>query len=203
MSTFRIEFDWEADPGIRARELAATHARLEVWIGGSSVIRFHDAAAKTVRDYIYVSLYPLAEWISFNWFALLHETRTHGKTADSAFRSRHTTLGVSDGFAFPDLTLSSEGDTVHCRWNQRAVDSQNIQFMSCGDASVPSAEAKEQFESLLSAVCSRLDAYVGCETTPLQREWRYLQQLGAEVSTFCRAAAELGLDPFNLSDSDE
>ena len=70
MPTLDFEIDWVDAEGIRGPELAATWAALCIRIGDSVITRVLDARAKTVREFVYVPLYPLAEWLATNWWFL-------------------------------------------------------------------------------------------------------------------------------------
>ena len=70
MSELNFEFDWVDSEGIRGAELSTTWASLKIAVGDSVVTRIEDKRAKTVRDFVYVPLYPLAEWLATNWWFL-------------------------------------------------------------------------------------------------------------------------------------
>ena len=61
MSRISFKTDWVDADGIRGPELAATWAALEIRVDDSIVTRVLDARARTVRDFVYVPLYPFAE----------------------------------------------------------------------------------------------------------------------------------------------
>jgi hypothetical protein len=57
-------------------ELAATLARLEIRVGSKWPTIVEEGRNGSIRRSINVSLYPLAEWIVFNWWTLLHSSRS-------------------------------------------------------------------------------------------------------------------------------
>ncbi len=71
-----LRSEWQDAPGVRAAELRATWARLEIWAGDTCVTRVEDESPSERRS-IFVPLYPLAEWIAYNWWFL----RAHGRPA--------------------------------------------------------------------------------------------------------------------------
>ena len=70
MPKLSFKIDWVDAEGISGPELSATWASLEIRAGDSIITRVLDTRAKTVRDFVYVPLYPLAEWLATNWWFL-------------------------------------------------------------------------------------------------------------------------------------
>lgn len=68
MQGLDFEFDWEDSGEVKGDELASTWASLSVRVGDSTLTRVLDHTAGTVREFISVPLYPLAEWLATNWW---------------------------------------------------------------------------------------------------------------------------------------
>ena len=73
MPRLSFEVDWVDAEGVNGPELSATWASLRILAGESVVTRVLDARAQTVRELVYVPLYPLAEWLVTNWWFLTRE----------------------------------------------------------------------------------------------------------------------------------
>src|SRR5438309_2067187 len=112
----RFEWEWEPAPAVKAPELRATWSRLELRVGDQCVTRVEDRESDSSRRSIFVPLYPLAEWIAYNWWLLkadarpqvhLTRRRSSGRAApDAASRfRRHTMREAGDGFLWPDLWI--------------------------------------------------------------------------------------------------
>ena len=71
--SLQIEFDWEDPQAAKGPELRATWARLRILINNVPVTQVLDSSARSVRDGIYIPLYPLAEWLAMHWWSLFHE----------------------------------------------------------------------------------------------------------------------------------
>src|SRR5690242_9624003 len=84
MSSFTLRYEWESAEEVRAPELAATWARLEIWAGEECITQVEDLASKSPRRSIYCSLYPLAEWVAYSWWLL----RAHTRLAGTVFHRR-------------------------------------------------------------------------------------------------------------------
>ncbi len=77
MAQLSFDWDWMDAPGVNGPELAATWARLRIKAGKSTVTRVLDERAKTVREHLYVPLYPMAEWLAANWWFLAERQQSN------------------------------------------------------------------------------------------------------------------------------
>ncbi len=59
-----------------------TWARLEIHIGGECVALVEDQESRSSRRAIYCPLYPLAEWVAYNWWFLRADSRPRDPQAD-------------------------------------------------------------------------------------------------------------------------
>jgi hypothetical protein len=91
-----FETEWLAAEEIRGPELASTWASLLIRVDDSVVTRVVDQRAQTVRDHVYVPLYPLAESLATNWWFMLHEVGNPTKNYDAAFMRRHALVSARD-----------------------------------------------------------------------------------------------------------
>ena len=88
---------------VNGPELAATWANLRIQAGSSMVTLALDERARTVRERLCVSLYPMAEWLAANWWFLNSEVESPLKYDDAGFRHRHSLAANREGYAYPDL----------------------------------------------------------------------------------------------------
>ena len=79
---------------VQGPELASTWASLLIRVADSVITRVVDRRAQTVRDHVYVPLYPLAESLVTNWWFLLYEVGSPAKD-DAAFLRRHALVGLA------------------------------------------------------------------------------------------------------------
>lgn len=211
-----VNLDWEPAEGVRTDELRATWSRLQLRVGDAVLTQVQDSGSGAVRDSIYVPLYPLAEWVAYNWWYLRSDARPgYLPRWDWAFRNglrkprersawltHHNLRAVGEGFAWPDLTiLPSDGFTRLAWYGDTAnrADSK-VRFLSTGEAIVDAASIGRTMSSVVEAVIARLEDS-GIVNTPLHEEWRSIQRLDPDEVEFCDAAARLGLDPFEVPDS--
>ena len=181
--------------------MAATSASLKIVAGDSAVTRVFDARAKTVRDFLYVPLYPLAEWLATHWWFLGNEFGNPEKQQDPEFRRRHSLGSCGDGYALPNLEIVSSGSRTHLSWERAASRWTRVEFLEEGQIWVDGLEFRHACADLIDAVVRRL-ASLGIEETLLQEEWDAIQatESDEEEREFCHAAAGLGWDPYDLDD---
>jgi len=204
----QFRWEWEDAPSVRSPELRATWARLEVWVADECVSRVEDVQSESARRSIHVPLYPLAEWIAYNWWLL----RADGRPASLLVRTgsaarprsrardllrRHSLRAAGDGFSWPDLVFVPEGSSTRLVWHpDRELPAGHfVRFLSRGDKYLPAVEVERELSSLVESVLTRLSEQ-GVTATVLADEWAVIQRTDPEEEAFCLAAARLGLDPY-------
>lgn len=207
----KIRWEWESAESVRTREHRATWARIEIKVGSDFVTLVEDRASGSSRRSIYCPLYPLAEWVAYNWWFLQADTRPSSfLTPDSAFvtpslralpasvKERHSIRASGDGFAWPDLLLIPDDNGTRVVWgdNSTQLSRWPIRFLTRGDFRLPSEQVRRELELLVTETLTRL-AEQGVTGTVLEKEWTAIQQTDPDEAEYCRAAARLGLDPYS------
>jgi hypothetical protein len=205
----RLHHEWENAPGVRAPELRATWARLEVRVGDESATQIEDQRAATTRRSIYVSLYPLAEWIAYNWWFLRFHSRLTGlrpeqydyraarRKSDVASLRNHNFRGASDGFLWPNLTIVPDGRRTRLVWrSDHAEVGRGIRFAGDGDVFLETLVVEQRLAEFVDAVVTRL-LEQDVRDTPLEAEWHAIRNTEADEAEFCAASARMGLDPYD------
>ena len=211
-SPLRLSFEWEQGEDIAGPELAATWARLEIWVGSECVTRVEDLVSRSSRRAIYCSLYPLAEWIAYNWWHLKSHVRasaymvgqsaagtTNGRGSATPWGSHHNLRGSGDGYLWPDLFVLPEGASTRLLWrpDTDSTTSRPIRYLTGGDLLVESESAQFVLGHLVESVLTRLEE-VGLTDTPLAQEWGAIEATDEDEHAFAVAAARLGADPYDM-----
>ena len=199
MPKLEFETDWVDAEGINGPELSATWASLQIRAGDSVITRVLDTRAETVRDFVYVPLYPLAEWLVTNWWFLTHEFENRNKKGDLDFHRRHGLGPNREGYAFPDLEVVSSGAWTRIGWRSGPSPWTKVEFLGWGETRIESREFREVCADFVDLVIRRLVAR-GIEDTFLQEEWTAIQSADEEEIRFCETAAGLGWDPYDLDE---
>ena len=200
MAEFSIRFEWEEAPRVRAPELHATWARLEIRVEDDIITRVDAKRSSSVRTGIYVPLFPIAEWMVSNWFFLWDEWRSDAPS------DRHNLLSAREGFALPDLSFHPTESHMELAWRRGRAPYSGLEFLSEGTASVLKPVVREACTCLIEAVVERLSGLpeehrgIGAR---LGSEWEFLKNVlgNEEQRAFCERAARLGYDPFGVEQS--
>jgi hypothetical protein len=106
-NSLTIETDWESSASGRPED-AATFAALGIKFGNLWLTEAEDSFVNRVRQKVYLSAYPLAEWFAWNWWRLRWEPRR--PTHDWAMAHRMSNVG--GGYVWPDITIFSDGERI-------------------------------------------------------------------------------------------
>ena len=195
----RFETEWVAAEEVQGPELASTWASLLIRVDDTAITRVVDRRAQTVRDHIFVPLYPLAESLVTNWWFLWHEVANPAK-GDDTFARRHALVSGSDGYAFPKLQIASSGSRTLLTWTPDSRRWAMLDYQDENRIWVDRHEFRESCTDIVDRVVRRLLS-CGIEATLLQEEWATIQAADQDESQFCKTAAGLGWDPYDLDDS--
>ena len=158
-----------------------------------------DTETAELRHGPHISGYPVAEWLTWNWWRLRWEGESPADRAaarDWSFAHRMPAIG--GGYAWPGVEIVSDGRRCFLR-SEPTRDTGAVLFRYIGAAGREDVSA-ETFEaaidSFLSEVADRLEGR-GLRDTNLHR---LLSDLGTEradpaLARFRRLEARLGLDP--------
>lgn len=199
MADLAFEFEWVDPGGARGPELRATWARFAIRVAGDPVTRVFDRQTRSVRESLYLPLYPFAEWVASNWWRLLYEVRSPRISSRNGYEARHILSAAAEGFALPHLSFEPMGDILRLSWTSKTLTHTHLEFLGGGSAFLTRAAVVEHLQGFVVAVLGRLEDE-GVQETPLHQEWRAIQQADPEEEAFCRLAAALGLDPFQIAD---
>lgn len=119
-----FSFEWQpASEEVRSRELASTWARIELHVDGNCLTVVEDIPTGSIRRSIYVSLFPLAEWIVFNGWDLLfgpgkESLRSTVTASNGAAKGGDGSnlRSAGDGFLWPDVAVAAMGGGSLLTW---------------------------------------------------------------------------------------
>jgi hypothetical protein len=203
-----FKIDWSDAPGVSTPELAATWARYEVWVGARCVTQV-ETSDGNYRKSVFGSLYPLAEWVADNWWALRANMRPSAiersywswpGVRQRPWLAQHNLRGAGDGMAWPNLTIVPEGDITQLVWFRDGGDALGpVRFSASGSAWSGSAGVSEALAGFVDHVLDRL-AESGLPDTRLAEEWGAIGRSEPAEVQLCLQLARLGLDPYAIDD---
>ena len=194
----KIHFDFEwVDlprwPDLRSRR---SMAMLRIEVNGSVVTNSVDHNDGDLRDRIVVPMFSIAEWLICNWWHIFYEVDKGELSPD--FASRHDLAFAGDDFEFPNLTLKPMFELIQLSWWR--YQSPHTGAVIERTEYVRRENLEEQARNIIEAVLGRLREY-DVDVEHLEGEWRAINDLDPEEMEFCRAAALLGADPFDMDDA--
>ena len=199
MERLVFELDWLDGEGIQGPELAATFARVQIRVRDSILTRAFDHETNAVRDFVLVPLYPLAEWLASNWWTLMNESENPASRRHHGFHGRHCLGAEREGYGFPRLELVSWGARTRIVSATDPMPRPNSDLVHVAQTMkwVSTHELFETLADLVDQVLRRL-ASLGFTRTALEGEWVAVRSADDDESSFCRAAARLGWDPYAI-----
>ena len=197
-----FRFDW-VDAGPSPDVLAQdTMAALSVEAGGHIVTGALDRQNRIYSSEIVVPLFSIAEWLVANWWHLWYEVGDNGDTGDppAEFEARHNLAFAGDGFVLPQLRMVPTTGRIRLEWSRYQPAYARIEFVDAGQHDVEPEELETQFRNLIDAVLERLHGRQETRAAAenLGRAWYAVNNLDDEELEFSRAAALLGIDPFDV-----
>jgi hypothetical protein len=198
MIDVRIE-EW-LDPGeIRGDELRATFARLNIRLGDRIATQVIDTRSGSLRDAVFVPAYPLAEWLSRNWWHLLYGRVPSERDAKGL--ERVCLRYAAEGYALPDIRFTPLDPGVRIQCLPRTLHRQPLSFVSECDAWCTVTELSTVLRQFFKVVLDRLSD-MGCRKTVFEDTVGQIDRIddNSDQSEFCRLAAKLGIDPMEEED---
>ena len=213
MLEFRVE--WEDAPGVADPLLRETWARLEFRLDGRPLTRYWSDGTRSLRDGVYGSVFPLAEWFANQWWFLLHEGPRHPFAAITGVRraptsidlrrwlARHNLLMCREGMAYPDLTIFRQDRRVALSWSADPTSATTPgRFIDEGMVVVDHAVAEAALDSFVTTVLDRVQGVASESATELRELWAAIRESTRGERSVCERLAMLGLDPY-AEDADE
>ena len=196
-----FRFSW-VDAGPSPDKLAqTTMAALSVEADGTIVTAVLDRRSGIYSKEVVVPLFSVAEWLVTNWWHIWYEV---GDTSEQRpeFESRHNLAFAGDGFVLPRLSMIPVSGRMDLEWTRYKPEYARIEFVDEGQHHVERKELELQFRNLIDAVLERLRSRpeTGQAAESLGRVWNAINDLDADELEFSRAAALLGVDPFDVRD---
>ena len=190
----RIELEW-LPPFDEDSPEGLTFSAFKLIVGDSIVTEVEDSLAQTLRDDILVSVYPLARFITENWWRLRWEPVP--ARIDPAWRLRHCLSAVGDGYSWPNLEFASDGEAIHIQLcSGSASRTAPIRYVNNLNEWVAAEEFECAIDRFLEAVAGRLDTMQHPETDldALLGDLR-AERNDSEVARWRRLEAIAGYDP--------
>ncbi|MCX2865530.1 hypothetical protein OOZ63_27280 [Paucibacter sp. PLA-PC-4] len=132
MADLRISAEW-MPAGSGEPEVAATAGMLNISVDNVSLTRSQDVWAKTVRDNVFLSAYPLAMWFASSWWRMNHEPLPTQQPSHD-WRMAHELGAANHGFVWPRIVFIPDGEAIHVWAGPSITAEQSVQYVQGLDA---------------------------------------------------------------------
>jgi hypothetical protein len=175
-----------------------TLAEITITASGWKATEIEDLAAKTVRPWVRVSAFALAQWFASNWWRLLWEPERN----TTSWKMSHKVGAAGEGYLWPDLTFSSDGEAVLVSSRPSPLTSgQPVRYLNSFDEFIPVHEFESGVHSFIEAVIRRLSD-TKTQATELETLWKdvLVERRDPKLASWRRLEAILGYDPDEAPD---
>ena len=147
-SRFDIDFRWLASDLPDERE-RSTLAEITITADGFCATEVEDIPARTIRSSARLPAVRLAEWLAHNWWRILWEPHTDSPS----WRNSHRVANAGGGYVWPDLTFSSDWNSVQVQCQPTARHGPAlVRYTNSFTTRVPSAVFIRAIDSFLEGV---------------------------------------------------
>ena len=199
----RFGFEWVDAPPCPDWAERRTMATFSIKAGNAVVTSVLDNRSHLHRSHVVVPLLQVAEWLVANWWHLWHEFEDR-RQQRPGFCARHNLALAGDGFVLPHLEIIPLARRVELRWKRWKPRYSQIEFIHKGEIQVERDELEQQLRNVVDAVLERLressEGVLAREN--LESAWNAIHGLDSDERDFSRAAALLGMDPFDIGEAD-
>lgn len=196
------------DPGIRAASDRDALADIQLSVGSRILTLNRSLEAQSEleepRKTVCVSLFPFAEFVAANWWALLHEPAQKVCNDTLSYSKRHQIYRHRDGFAYPRVEFYGADSRVQIVANASQIDSAAIQFPTeigaHENCTLDRLSTENTLLGLIDAVLARLTD--DDDRMPLEESVDAVKRSRAdpEEAEYCILAGLLGSDPYEPGD---
>ena len=167
-------------------------AELSITAGGWKATEIEDMVSRTVRPWVRVSAFALAQWFVSNWWRLVWEPERN----TTSWKMSHKVGAAGEGYLWPDLTFSSDGEAVLVSSRPSFLKSGPVRYLNSFDKFIPVDLFESGMQSFIEAVIRRLsDTEV--QSSELGTLWKEVldERYDPKLASWRRLEAIMGYDP--------
>ncbi len=199
MKKLDLTFDWEG-AGPDRPEIEQTTGMFLFSAGDICLTRNVDLWAKTIKEKVLVSAYPLAIWMAGNWWRLMYEPLPpQNFKPTEAWRMAHEMPAAGHGFLWPQIILATDSEKMQI-WAKpsRPENTQAIKYLNglTTPFSIDVADFIKIIDIFINNTLSRLTA-TGNKETDLFHLWHEVldERADHDAAKYRRIEAEMGFEP--------
>jgi len=171
-------------------------AFLSMEVAGLQAFRADNLWAGSIVEKVPLSAYPLAAWFATNWWRLRWEAEPLTGVLNSGWRMAHEMAAAGEGFLWPSVSFTADGETIGVRATPTSEHSQEkFRYLASFNRTV----SVEAFETGVDAfLTSTLERLAICDTGNELRElWREVlnERSDPQMARYRQIEAMVGHDP--------
>lgn len=141
-------------------EVAATAAEISIVCGPWIATLAYDEMARSPREKVFLSGYPLALWLAGSWWRLQWETTPIGSgQGEISWRMAHEMPAAGFGFLWPSISFVSDGEHVEVRCiPSKAGSKEPLRYLSDFREFISLESFKDGVLIFIKAVVDRLES---------------------------------------------
>lgn len=201
--SFRIDIKWLNGSAFETPEFALTYAQLVVSVDEFVLTKVNDESASSVRDSIFVPLFPLVEWACANWWFITAEPPGLRRPEAREYLQRHSLRFAGGGYCWPDMLIEPLGEWVRLRWRPYHPEFADVGFIErSGVSHIRLDDLRAEFARVIDATLDRASEAEAADS--IAHDWAAtIESEGdPEQLAFCKAAASVGEDPLAMQEKD-
>jgi hypothetical protein len=191
---FRIGVEWLDDSTLPRTD--PTAAWLRIAVGPEVATRAENRWSQTVIEAVPLSAEPLASWFASSWWRLRWEPEWPGRQPPLSWRMAHEVGAAGEGFLWPRLRVTSEGD--HLQFDcvpTRSGSGERLSYLADFRVRVPAETYEQEVDRFVALVIERIGARGSA--AELNDLWRDVldERADPQRAEYRRLEAILGHDP--------
>lgn len=198
-NSFEIQHRWL--PGAPDAALdGIARAELSVIVNGTCVTEVESRLDNDARSAVRLSALQMANWFAGNWWRLCWEPEQHSPSLD--WKMSHHLASAGDGYLWPDLIFSSDGETMLVRSIPSPNSSKEpIRYLRDYSGVIEIASFEHTVDNFVAATIDRLQDEVpgktGLSDIDLPELWKIIADERNDPAMYelRQLEARLGYDP--------
>lgn len=194
----RFDIEWIEHQQQPASEERLTRCHLGLTFRDQQLFRHENLLGEhQVRDSITVSAYPLALWFAANWWRLRWEPNrtTDGAPALHDWKMSHMLSAAGDGYAWPNLTFSSDGESILVNLKPSRESTGPVRYIERFEDWLAAEEYEASVDRFIIQTLEKLNG--SAKQTSLHDLWQTVceERASPVVAQQRQLEARLGYDP--------
>ena len=200
MSTpFEIKRQWSATEPDRVAD-GSVSAEIAIWTNGICLTAVEDRVSSATRNVARLSALRMARWFAGNWWRLRWEPENRARGLD--WQMSHNLAAAGGSYLWPNLTFSSDGDTVLIKSRAGSPASEEpIRYTQDYDGVIPLSSFEQVVDDFVTVAIDRIPGVVA-KDTDLAELWAEVadERDQPELYDLRKLEAGLGYDPGEAPD---